>query len=289
MFGKKGSGKSTYLKQIALIIILAQCGSYVPAEEALLPIRDLLMTRIGTSDDQEHNISTFLLEMKETALICNSTTEKSLFLLDELGRATSNEDGVAIAWSVSEFLLTKRAMTFFVTHYPQIAKLGEVYPNVNNQHLGSHIAQTSGGNESNISYTHKIMPGPCKMGSDYGVEMAAMCGWPNDVLQNARRIRQLVQEKIPVTDLCDNSNGSGRFAESQRKAHNVLCDLAKHLLAMKDSEGRLSRDAKTRYLQVSCPLPLYMCSLQTKPVLTFIVYLYHRGFETIMCRLTTSI
>ena len=116
--GINGSGKSTYLKQIALITILAHCGSYVPADEALLPIRDQICTRIGTADDQEHNISTFLLEMKETAFICNSTTDKSLFLLDELGRATSNEDGVAVAWSVSEYLLTKRAMTFFVTHYP---------------------------------------------------------------------------------------------------------------------------------------------------------------------------
>ena len=108
--GINGSGKSTYLKQIALIVILAHCGSYVPADEALLPIRDQICTRIGTSDDQEHNISTFLLEMKETAQICNSTTDRSLFLLDELGRATSNEDGVAIAWAVSEYLLTMRAM-----------------------------------------------------------------------------------------------------------------------------------------------------------------------------------
>lgn len=222
---------SSFQKQIALIVILAHCGSYVPAEEALLPIRDQICTRIGTADDQEHNISTFLLEMKETAFICNSTTERSLFLLDELGRATSNEDGVAIAWSVSEYLLTKRAMTFFVTHYPQIAKLAEVYPNVQNQHLGSRITQASRGVESNISYTHKIMPGPCKVGSDYGVEMAAMCGWPSDVLQNARRIRQQVQEKIPGTDLCESeNNSSGNFAENHRKAHNVLCDLAKHLL-----------------------------------------------------------
>lgn len=108
--GINGSGKSTYLKQIALIVILAHCGSYVPADEAFLPVRDQICTRIGTSDDQEHNISTFLLEMKETAFICNSTTDRSLFLLDELGRATSNEDGVALAWAVSEYLLTKRAM-----------------------------------------------------------------------------------------------------------------------------------------------------------------------------------
>lgn len=106
--GVNGSGKSTYLKQIAIIVILAHCGSYVPAEEAFIPIRDRLCTRIGTSDDQEHNISTFMLEMKETAFICNNATNRSLILIDELGRATSNEDGVAIAWAVSEFLLVKR-------------------------------------------------------------------------------------------------------------------------------------------------------------------------------------
>lgn len=143
----------------------------MPADEACLPIRDQICTRIGTSDDQEHNISTFLLEMKETAFICNSTTDKSLFLLDELGRATSNEDGVAVAWSVSEYLLTKRAMTFFVTHYPQLSKLAEVYPNVQNQHLGSQICP-SGNGDSSIHYSRKIMPGPCKSAGDYGVEMS---------------------------------------------------------------------------------------------------------------------
>ncbi|EED94735.1 DNA mismatch repair mutS protein, partial [Thalassiosira pseudonana CCMP1335] len=193
--GINGSGKSTYLKQIALIVILAHCGCYVPAEEALVPIRDQICTRIGTTDDQEHNISTFLLEMKETAFICNSTTEKSLFLLDELGRATSNEDGVAVAWAVSEYLLTKRAMTFFVTHYPQISKLAEVYPNVQNQHLGSHISPVYNEDGSNINYTHKILPGPCKAAGDYGLEMAATCGWPEDNLENARKIRLEVQQK----------------------------------------------------------------------------------------------
>jgi DNA mismatch repair ATPase MutS len=248
-----GSGKSTYLKQIALIVILAHCGSYVPAEEALLPIRDQICTRIGTADDQEHNISTFLMEMKETAFICNSTTEKSLFLLDELGRATSNEDGVAVAWAVSEFLLTKRAMTFFVTHYPQISKLASVYPNVQNQHLGSCISTSRNEDGSSISYTHKIMPGPCMASGDYGVEMSGSCGFPSDVVENARRIRQLVQEKVPGADLCEHENNDSinpNFAENRRNAHNILCDLAKHLTALKESEGRLNNDAKRTFLQV---------------------------------------
>ena len=108
-----------------------------------------------------------------------------MILIDELGRATSNEDGVAIAWSISEFLLVKRAMTFFVTHYPQLSKLAEIYPNVQNQHLSSAID----GDE--ISYTHKIIPGSCKVASDYGVEMAQVCGWPMEIVQEVRGIQEI--------------------------------------------------------------------------------------------------
>ena len=128
----------------------------------------------------EHNISTFMLEMKETAFICSNAGPKSLILIDELGRATSNEDGVAIAWSVSEFLLAKRSMTFFVTHYPQLAKLSEVYSGVQNQHMGASIDR---GTNGEVLYFHKIMPGACSASSDYGVEMSASCGWPDDVVE----------------------------------------------------------------------------------------------------------
>ena len=241
--------------------------------------------------------------MKETAFILNSTTDKSLFLLDELGRATSNEDGVAIAWSVSEYLLTKRAMTFFVTHYPQIAKLAEVYPNVQNQHLGSQISSSSNGDTSNINYTHKIMPGPCKSAGDYGVEMAGSlsssppkhiyrylrltlpltiyrylrltrclgsfefpvtCGWPDDAVKNARKIRQEVKLKMPGEDLCysETSKHDEKIADNRRKAHNVLCDIAKHLAAMKEGEGRLSKEAKRNYLQVRIEIFCSLCREQ---------------------------
>ncbi len=182
--GVNGSGKSTYLKQIAIVVILAHCGCYIPAEEAFIPICDRICSRIGTIDDQEHNISTFMQEMKETAYICKHASEKSLILIDELGRATSNEDGVAIAWAVAEFLLVKKTLTFFVTHYPQISKLSAIYPNVQNQHLGT--VSSKGANE--FRYTHKIMPGPCKVDSDYGVDMANVCGWPTEVVRDVSRI-----------------------------------------------------------------------------------------------------
>jgi DNA mismatch repair protein MSH4 len=145
------------------------------------------------SSDLEHNVSTFMLEMKETAFICRSATSKSLILIDELGRATSNEDGVAIAWAVSEFLLSKRAMTFFVTHYPQLSKLSDVYSGVQNQHMGASITNAESGE---VCYSHKILPGPCKMSSDYGVEMSASCGWPDDVVRAVSNTAGLSQEQF---------------------------------------------------------------------------------------------
>jgi hypothetical protein len=172
----------------------------VPAEQASIPIRDQICTRIGNADDQEHNISTFMLEMKETALICNHATDGSLVLVDELGRATSNEDGVAIAWSVSEYLLKKRAMTFFVTHYPQLSRLGDIYPNVQNMHLEASVSK---GSDGEIRYTHKVKAGPCKVSTDYGVELAAACGWPSDVLQNARSVESHVETLCPDHELCE--------------------------------------------------------------------------------------
>jgi len=135
-----------------------------------------------------------MLEMKETAFICCNAGPKSLILIDELGRATSNEDGVAIAWSVSEFLLAKRAMTFFVTHYPQLAKLSEVYSGVQNQHMGASISMEQNGE---VCYSHKVMSGACSVSSDYGVEMSASCGWPDDVVQLARNLQLEVEEKLP--------------------------------------------------------------------------------------------
>ena len=129
----------------------------------------------------ENNISSFMLEMKETAFICSNATSKSLVLFDELGRATSNEDGVAIAWAISEFLLKKGALTFFVTHYPQLYKLGEMHPSVQNQHLSSSVSTERTGD---IRYTHKVTSGPCTATPDYGVGMATACGWPIDAVED---------------------------------------------------------------------------------------------------------
>lgn len=117
--------------------------------------------------------------MKETAFICRNSTPKSLILIDELGRATSNEDGVAIAWAVSEQLLKSNALTFFVTHYPQVTLMSSVYPSVQNFHLEAAVGK---GEEGDIFYTHKVGSGPCTVATSYGVDLAYACGWPGDVL-----------------------------------------------------------------------------------------------------------
>jgi MutS domain V len=231
-----GSGKSTYLKQIAIITILAHCGSYVPAESAKIPIRDRVCCRIGNTDDQEHNISTFLLEMKETAFICNNATDRSLVLIDELGRATSNEDGVAIAWSVSEYLLKKRAMTFFVTHYPQLTSLATIYPIVQNIHLQASVSSSRDGGE--ISYTHKTVAGPCSVSTDYGVKLAMECGWPIEVVENANRIQDLVIGLLPEEGLC-HSRPLQQLSDTRTKAYSILGRLCQELQGL-ISDGRLS-------------------------------------------------
>lgn len=220
-----GSGKSTYLKQIAIITIMAHCGSYVTADSAKIPIRDRVCCRIGNADDQEHNISTFMLEMRETAFICNNATSRSLILVDELGRATSNEDGVAIAWSVSEYLLKKQVMTFFVTHYPQLSTLAHIYPSVQNIHLEASVSRGNGGE---VRYTHKAKLGACKVSTDYGVELAASCGWPEDIVNVARSTQEQVKALLPDEGLCSLDDVSN----VRTKAYEELVNVCHHLQSL---------------------------------------------------------
>lgn len=238
--GINGSGKSTYLKQIAIITILAQCGSYVPAERASIPIRDQLCCRIGNTDDQEHNISTFMLEMKETAFICNSSNSRSLVLVDELGRATSNEDGVAIAWATCEYLLKKQAITFFVSHYPQLTRMAETYPQlVQNVHLSASVARATGENDiGEIRYTHKVQAGACCVSADYGVELAAHCGWPWKEVRAASDVHGNVESLLDDDGVCTTATG-GEISPSNKAVH-VLQDISFNLKSMVLGEEPLS-------------------------------------------------
>jgi hypothetical protein len=178
-----------------------------------------------------------MLEMKETAFICNNASDRSLILMDEVGRATSNEDGVAIAWAVSEYLLKCRAMTFFVTHYPQLASMAEIYPAVQNICLEAEITR---GEHSEITYSHKVKSGPCSVSTDYGVEMASFCGWPNEAVESAREIEKTVEVSLPYNGIYNHTLLEQSNAQS--KAMEVLNDVFQNLKTIVTEKRSSSHD-----------------------------------------------
>uniref|UniRef100_A0A8C7R2M7 MutS homolog 4 n=1 Tax=Oncorhynchus mykiss TaxID=8022 RepID=A0A8C7R2M7_ONCMY len=157
--GPNMSGKSTYLKQVALCQIMAQIGSFVPAEYASFRIADQIFTRIGVDDDFETNSSTFMVEMKEVSYLIHNVSDRSLIIIDELGRGTSAEEGVGICHSVCEFLLSLRAFTLFATHFLELCELETLYPNVENQHMEvQHTRTGDTGTEFTVMFNHHSDP-----------------------------------------------------------------------------------------------------------------------------------
>jgi DNA mismatch repair protein MutS len=181
--GPNMGGKSTYLRQTALIVILAQMGSFVPAAEASLGVVDRIFTRIGAMDFLSFGQSTFMVEMLETANILNNVTPRSLVLLDEVGRGTSTFDGLSIAWAVVEFLHEMpgvRAKTLFATHYHELTELALTLPRVKNAHVA--VKEW----KEDIVFLRKILPGPSDQ--SYGIHVAKLAGIPREVLGRAREI-----------------------------------------------------------------------------------------------------
>jgi len=179
--GPNMGGKSTYLRQTALIVILAQMGSYVPARSARLSVVDRVFTRIGASDNLARGRSTFMVEMTETAAILHTATARSLILLDEVGRGTSTYDGLAIAWAAVEYLHGRvRAKTLFATHYFELTELAEQLAGVKNYHVS--VKETGGG----IVFLRKVEPGAADR--SYGIEVAKLAGLPHEVVVRAREV-----------------------------------------------------------------------------------------------------
>ncbi|PYK24128.1 MAG: DNA mismatch repair protein MutS [Verrucomicrobia bacterium] len=179
--GPNMAGKSTYIRQVALIVLMAQIGSFVPAESAQVGLVDRIFTRVGASDDLARGQSTFMVEMNETANIINNATDHSLVILDEIGRGTSTFDGLSIAWSVGEFLYDKiKARTLFATHYHELTKLAEDRKGVRNLNVA-----VREWNEQ-IIFLRKIIPG----GADksYGIQVARLAGLPKEILDRAKEI-----------------------------------------------------------------------------------------------------
>jgi DNA mismatch repair protein MutS len=179
--GPNMGGKSTYLRQSALIVLMAQMGSFVPARQAKLPITDRIFTRIGASDNLARGRSTFLVEMSEVAAILNHATPASLVLLDEVGRGTATFDGLSIAWAVVEHLQKHtRARTLFATHYHELTELGDLLPAVKNVHVS--VKETP----SEIIFLRRVEPGSAD--KSYGIEVARLAGLPRSVIERAREV-----------------------------------------------------------------------------------------------------
>ena len=236
--GPNMAGKSTYLRQIALITIMAQMGSFVPAKNAEIGIIDSIFTRIGASDDLARGVSTFLAEMNETANILNNVTSKSLVLLDEVGRGTSTYDGLSIAWSVIEYLnsIPEKPMVLFATHYHELTELEEYYKTVVNYNVS--VKET----EDEVIFLRNVKRGSSDR--SYGIEVARLAGLPGNVITRAKdlladlrdddrvirrhppktRQNSLFQAESTLLNKIKNLNPDNM---TPREAHNFLYDLIK--------------------------------------------------------------
>ncbi len=222
--GPNMSGKSVYIRQIALISLLAQMGSFVPAKAATLPIIDKIFARVGASDMLASGYSTFMVEMLETANILNNATERSLIILDEMGRGTSTFDGVSIAWAVAEHLATKvRAKTLFATHYHELTKLAERVRGVKNYHV--QVKEYA----NQVIFLHKVAPGATE--GSYGVHVARMAGLPEEVTHKADEILQKILQNNPLDAMGELRQRDPKFIKQlaifRAEEHPVIHELKK--------------------------------------------------------------
>ncbi|XP_063249478.1 mutS protein homolog 4-like isoform X3 [Prinia subflava] len=194
-YGPNMSGKSTYLKQIALCQIMAQIGSYVPAEYCSFRIAEQIFTRIGMDDDIETNASTFMKEMKEITYIIQNANDKSLIIIDELGRGTSAEEGIGICYAACEYLLNLKAFTLFATHFLELCHIDALYPNVENYHFEVQHVRSSAGNKEKIAYTYTLSKGYTEE-KNYGLKAAEVSSLPSSIILDAKEITNHIAKQI---------------------------------------------------------------------------------------------
>jgi DNA mismatch repair protein MutS len=212
--GPNMGGKSTVLRQVALIQILAQIGSFVPASSARLPILDRVWTRVGASDDLASGRSTFMVEMTETAAILHNATPRSLILLDEIGRGTSTFDGLSIAWAVAEYLHDSpehSAKTLFATHYHELTELAEKLPGAKNYQI------TATEKDGEVVFLHKLEKG--KASKSYGIAVAQLAGLPVKAIVRAREVLEKL-ERYELAVFADNAQTAAVSADALERAVN---------------------------------------------------------------------
>ncbi|EGW40267.1 DNA mismatch repair protein MutS [Desulfosporosinus sp. OT] len=205
--GPNMAGKSTYMRQVALIVLMAHIGSFVPAKKASIAQVDRIFTRVGASDDLAAGQSTFMVEMQEVAHILRYATSKSLIILDEIGRGTATFDGLSIAWAVAEHLIQSQGFnpkTLFATHYHELTQLQDEFPRLFNLHVG---VKERG---EDIVFLHKILPG--KADRSYGIQVARLAGLPPELLQRAKTLLIELESSEPVHAVADPSTVVTQFS-----------------------------------------------------------------------------
>jgi DNA mismatch repair protein MutS len=233
--GPNMGGKSTYMRQIAHIVLLACCGLYVPAQSAVIGPVDQIFTRVGSSDDLAGGRSTFMVEMTETAGILHGATEHSLILMDEIGRGTSTFDGISIAWAVARHMAEKtRAYTLFATHYFELTQLNQDYKTVANVHLDA--VETAAG----LTFLHAVEEGPASQ--SYGLQVARLAGVPAQVINAARRKLALLENQQIVP-----SNQGDLFAPPPPPPEPTASPILEQLAAINPDELSPKEALETLY------------------------------------------
>ncbi|KAM4085623.1 hypothetical protein ACJW30_10G042000 [Castanea mollissima] len=232
--GPNMSGKSTYLQQVCLTVILAQIGCYVPARFSTFRVVDRIFTRMGTVDNLESNSSTFMTEMRETAFVIQNVSRRSLIVMDELGRATSSSDGFAIAWSCCEYLLSLKAYTIFATHMENLSELATIYPNVKILHFHVDIRN----NRLDFKDGPRYVP-------HYGLLLAEVAGLPSSVIETARSITSRITEK-EVKRMEVNCLQYHPIQMAYRVAQRLIC--LKYSSQDEDSIRQALQDLKEQYI-----------------------------------------
>ncbi len=234
--GPNMGGKSTYMRQTALIVILAHTGSFVPAEDALLGDIDQIFTRMGSADDTAGGRSTFMVEMTETANILNNATSKSLVLMDEVGRGTSTFDGLSLAWSSASFLATEiKAYSLFATHYFEMTQLAEEYQNCINVHLSATEY------DDKIIFLHNVLEGAASQ--SYGLQVAKLAGVPENVIQQAKSMLATLEKQeangsliAAPKDSSTSSRSRDKSSDPKHKPEKAINSLQNDLFAPVSSE-----------------------------------------------------
>ncbi len=244
--GPNMSGKSSYIRQVGLIVLLAQIGCYVPADKAAIGLVDKIFTRVGASDNIAAGESTFLVEMHEAANIVNTATGRSLILLDEVGRGTSTFDGISIAWALTEHLHDRiGAKTIFATHYHELNELAEVFPRIKNYRVD---VREYG---DKVVFLHKVVPGFAD--HSYGIQVAQMAGLPSDITERAKLILKNLEEAgLTLRNVDDASKASIKKDDVRKRLKESKEEMQLALFEVKDDRLR----KKIRELEIETLTPL---------------------------------